>query len=128
MMRQFSISILLVALFIYTACNQPKGKNVSVVNVNTPVQSHMIQFQVYGELVPAGYLDESDTLLTHPLGFELKRVADCEVSDSLVKSVNQHNAVMREQMSKKYGTYWIDSIEIKTGKRFHRGCKLNCVS
>lgn len=119
MMRQFSILILLVALFIYTGCNQPKGKNVSAVNANTPVQSHIIQFRVYGELPPFDYLDENDTLLTHPLGFELKRVADCEVSETLVKSVNQHNAVMREQMSKKYGTYWVDSIEIKTGKRFH---------
>lgn len=108
-----------VGFLLMIACGSDRNSNTSVQSRQELVGDTLTRFLVYGELPPSDYLDENDTLLTRSLGFELKRVADCEVSETLVKSVNQHNAVMREQMLKKYGTYWVDSIEIKTGKRFH---------
>lgn|SRR5690606_16552299 len=120
MKRRFILFICSIAGgLLMTACYPERGSKPQVQPLQGLVEDKLIQFMVYGELPPSDYLDENDKLLTRSLGFELIRVADCEVSDSLVKFVDHHNATMREQMSKKYGTYWIDSIEMKTSKRFH---------
>lgn len=76
----------------------------------------IIEFLVYGELVPVDYLSSSDTIsLAH--GFRMTRVSGCLVTPELTDSVSLHNAKSVLKMEEKYGENWKKLMESKTGKR-----------
>lgn len=70
-------------------------------------------FLIYGELAPDGYLDEENPI-TESYGFKLKRVAGCEVEESMVKDVLMQNNSALKEMNKKYGNNWMKEFEKET--------------
>mgnify|MGYP000091353473 FL=1 len=76
----------------------------------------IIEFLVYGELMPVDYLSSSDSIsIIH--GFKLTRVSGCSVTSELTDSVSKHNAKSSQLMTEKYGENWKKLMESKIGKR-----------
>lgn len=75
-------------------------------------------FEIYGSLAPSDYADgykPTHDSITKKYGFIMKRVADCEVTDGLVREANRNNEKALEQMNKKYGENWQQKFEQETG-------------
>lgn len=83
------------------------------IEYNSNGQDSIKVFLIYGELAPDGYLDEENPI-TEKYGFKLKRVAGCEVEESMVTDVLKQNNTALNQMNKKYGDDWIKEFEKKT--------------
>ncbi|MBN2890813.1 MAG: hypothetical protein JXL97_03015 [Bacteroidales bacterium] len=73
----------------------------------------LMVFLIYGELAPAGYLDDENPI-TEEYGFKLKRVAGCEVDEAFVNDILKQNNNALIEMNKKYGDDWIKEFEKKT--------------
>ena len=70
-------------------------------------------FFIYGELAPMGYLNGEDPI-TEKYGFKLKRIAGCEISNTIIKKAYTQNQKSFKEMNTKYGKYWIDEFEKKS--------------
>ncbi len=71
-------------------------------------------FQIYGELAPEGYLDNSNPI-TEKYGFRMERIAGCEMGSSEAEEANENNAEALEKMNEKYGIDWQTNFENETG-------------
>lgn len=71
-------------------------------------------FLVYGELPPVDYAEDQDSTTTKKFGFVVKRVAGCEVTNSLLDSVHTINKESDEKMIAKYGENWKENFEKKS--------------
>ncbi|MBV7439980.1 hypothetical protein KRX57_00945 [Weeksellaceae bacterium TAE3-ERU29] len=72
----------------------------------------------YGELPPINYIDEKDSAITKKFGFKVKRIADCEVTNTIIYKAKRTNTESNIQMQSKYGNNWINKFEKETGMRF----------
>lgn len=81
--------------------------------LNSKGEDSLKVFLIYGELAPYGYLDDENSI-TEKYGFKLKRVAGCEVEESMVRDVLKQNNTALIEMNKKYGDDWIKEFEKKT--------------
>lgn len=101
-------------LFVLSQCQKDSAKISS-----TPLTLEKIPtFEVYGELAPIDYVDgynPKHDSITKKYGFLMKRVADCEVTDGLVRKANRNNQKALEEMNKKYGENWQSQFEKETG-------------
>lgn len=110
----------IIVLIILSSCSeQPvtpldieKIEQISI-EVDSNVQDSLMLFQIYGELAPDGYLDGKNSL-TEEYGFQLKRVAGCEVEDGMVKNILKQNNAALSEMNRIYGDDWIIEFEKKT--------------
>lgn len=77
-------------------------------------QEPLPTFLLYGELMPIDYIEDRDTLITQKYGFNLKRVAYCDVTNELIDSVKVINTANSLKMQQKHGKQWIANFETKT--------------
>lgn len=105
MMRFFLVGI--VSFFLLIQCKAQDNGAKST-------DDGLVEFQIYGELAPDGYLDAADTI-THAYGFKLKRVSGCEMGSGEAKRINKQNLKGLEEMNEKYGKDWRAKFTEKTG-------------
>ncbi len=74
----------------------------------------LIEFQVYGELAPDGYIDEANSI-TEAYGFIISRVAGCEITKELQKKVHKKNNQSLKYMNTIYGKDWKENFTKETG-------------
>ena len=110
---------IIVFIILYSCSGQTsEGKKTEKLGqesfeYNSNGQDSLKVFLIYGELAPDGYLDEENPI-TENYGFKLKRVAGCEVEESMVNDVLKQNNTALIEMNKKYGDDWIKEFEKKT--------------
>ena len=76
-------------------------------------------FLTYGELPPVNYIDEKDSIITQKFGFQIKRLGNCEVTNSMISKAKRTNSKSNAQMKSKYGNDWITKFEKETGIIFY---------
>ncbi|MFT6922999.1 MAG: hypothetical protein ACJA1C_002007 [Crocinitomicaceae bacterium] len=121
-------SILLTSLLIASfACTTPENStdrkeeaNIHVINKAPTDEVYMPTFKIYGELAPLEYLDgrPEESSLTTAHGFMVLRVAGCEITPELVRSVQANNIKANDYMIKFQGENWLSKFEVETGKKF----------
>ena len=79
---------------------------------------------MYGELAPTDYLDgrSEESSLTTAHGFMVLRVAGCEITPELIRSVKINNIKANDYMIKFHGENWKSEFENETGKKFSYPC------
>ncbi|MFT6244245.1 MAG: hypothetical protein ACJA0U_002183 [Salibacteraceae bacterium] len=122
-MKSILLTSLLIAAF---ACTTPESStdrkeeaNIHVID-KAPVEEVYIPiFKIYGELASLDYLDgrSEESSLTTAHGFMVLRVAGCEITSELVRSVSANNIKANEYMIKFYGENWKSNFEDETGKK-----------
>lgn len=63
---------------------------------------------VYGELLAT---DSIKSVMAPRLGFHFERKANCPVTDSFVRGVNDYNKIMSAAISSRLGEKWETSLE-----------------
>lgn len=101
-------------LFVLYQCQKEQ-----ITNSTKPQMEEKISiFEVYGSLAPPDYADgynPKHDSITKKYGFLMKRVADCEVTEGLVKKANRNNQNAFKEMNKKYGENWQSQFENEAG-------------
>ena len=101
-------------LFVLSQCQKDTAKISSTQQTLEKIPT----FEVYGGLAPIDYVDgynPKHDSITRKFGFLMKRVADCEVTDDLVRKANRNNQKALEEMNKKYGENWQEKFEKEMG-------------
>lgn len=101
-------------LFVLSQCQKDHVSSSTA----TQTVEKIPTFEVYGELAPIDYVDgynPKHDSITRKYGFLMKRVADCEVTDGLVKKANRTNQEALQEMNRKYGEKWQEKFEKETG-------------
>lgn len=98
------ITVILAVLF-FSSCHQKQAGQQRTQKEELPI------FLIYGELMPVGYIDERDSVTTQKFGFNLKRVANCEVSRELINIAALMNKKNDQLMRQRYGNEWVKNFE-----------------
>ena len=100
------VYLTMIIILLFSCKQKPTKQNFDeITNVSVPT------FLIYGELVPNGYVKEKDSSVTQQFGFNIKRVAGCEVTNKLVARVKENNEKNNLIMRSKYGTNWKQKFE-----------------
>lgn len=101
-------------LFVLSQCQKEQITN----STKPQIEEKIPTFEIYGGLAPVDYVDGYDPKhdsITKKYGFFMKRVADCEVTDGLVRKAIRNNQKALEEMNRKYGENWQQKFEKETG-------------
>lgn len=115
MEKYLSIILLTVLYSCSGQTNTDKIENQHQESIQTDAntQDELAVFLIYGELAPDDYLDDANSI-TEGYGFQLKRIAGCEVDEAILNEAHSQNKKSLEFMNKKYGKDWMDAFEKKT--------------
>ena len=118
-MKKMRIYLITIVLIVISSCSgqtsadRTEKHNKESIKTDSSVQDSLAVFFIYGELAPDGYLDDENSI-TESYGFKLKRIAGCEVDETIVNEAHVLNKKTLIEMNKKYGNDWMDSFEKKT--------------
>ena len=105
--KLFIGTLLLFGFSCLVACNSELEKPTTE-NPNVNKQEKVTQviedtvkvipeFWLYGELMPVDYIDDADSS-AREFGFNVKRIAGCEVETEMIESLIENNQKMNELM------------------------------
>jgi len=80
-----SYTALIMYVLIFASCSETNNKPTKSIEKNI---SELPAFLLYGELPPPDCAGENDSLKTRQYGFVIICVAGCDVTDSLIDSVD----------------------------------------
>mgnify|MGYP000645707263 CR=1 FL=1 len=111
--------ILPLAILLFMSCNNSKKTTqTSDKNQADTITTENIEvlptFQIYGESLPVGYLDDENPI-TEKYGFRMKRIAGCTLGSDEAKKAKQNNAQLMKKMNEEYGVDWRAVFEKETG-------------
>ncbi len=115
--KNFMYLILITVLSIVVSCKQKSTKQKFIETPNKSVTESIPTFLIYGELMPDGYIKQKDSSITQKFGFNIKRVAGCEITNKLVDSVKTINQKNNEIMRSQYGNNWKQKFETATRQK-----------
>lgn len=98
-------SIVTLIAFSAISCSQ-SNENKPILKTKVVKSENLPTFLIYGELALFGYVEEKDSVSTKKFGFNVKRVADCDVTSELIDSVKTINIENDLTMKSKYGNDW----------------------
>ncbi len=96
----------------FLQCTKPSNeiKNKPVLE---QVKKEPVTFLIYGELAPMDYAKPKDSMITLNYGFKLERIAGCDITADIERSVIQHNQKGDSILLRKIGENWKEEFEQK---------------
>ncbi len=98
----------------YISCGENPERRSHVEKINKNEKNEIPTFLIYGEIPPVGYLEEQDSTIAKKFGFNIKRVAGCDVTEELIDSIRKINKKNDLIMQFQYGKDWKREFEIQT--------------
>lgn len=109
------IRYFLFSVFIFfISCGEKPESRSQVEKINKIEKNEIPTFLIYGEIPPVGYLEEQDSSIAKKFGFNIKRVAGCDVTEELVDSIKKINQKNDQIMQLQFGKDWKREFEIQT--------------
>ncbi len=116
-MRTYLIILILIGIHSCSVIKKSEDKSKKskqeLIKTDSGVKDSLATFFIYGELAPTGYLDDENSI-TENYGFKLKRIAGCDIDETIVNQAHTQNQKALIKMNKKYGNDWMLEFENKT--------------
>ncbi|RZJ42130.1 MAG: hypothetical protein EOO19_13935 [Chryseobacterium sp.] len=106
--------MLIVIAICVASCSKSNNHKNIILETKISKSKSQPTFLLYGELLPVGYTEEKDSVSTKKFGFNIKRVADCDVTSELIDSVKKINIESNAIMKSEYGNDWKEKFEKQT--------------